>query len=119
MEDFLHLNDQFTSEEKLIQNSVRNFVDEQVIPNITAAFEQATFLKEWVSGLAELGLFGLTLPENYGGGGVNAVGYGLACQELEQGDSALRSLVSVQNSLCMYPIFDFGTEAQKRYFCPR
>lgn len=118
MEDFLRLNDQFTSEEKLIQNSVRNFVDEQVMPQITEAFEQATFLKEWVAGLAELGLFGLTLPENYGGGGVNAVGYGLACQELERGDSALRSFVSVQNSLCIYPIFQYGTEEQKRYFLP-
>lgn len=118
MEDFLHLNDQFSSEEKLVQNSVRNFVDEQVMPNINEAFEQATFLKEWVAGLAELGLFGLTLPENYGGGGVNAVGYGLACQELERGDSALRSFASVQNSLCIYPIFQYGTEEQKRHFLP-
>lgn len=118
MEDFIHIENQFTPEEKLIRDSVKNFVNEQVLPNITRAFEEAIFLKQWIAGLAELGLFGMTLPNQYGGGAVNAVGYGLVCQELEYGDSALRSFVSVQNSLCIYPIFQYGTEAQKQRFLP-
>jgi glutaryl-CoA dehydrogenase len=118
MEDFIHIEDQFTQEEKLIRDSVKNFVQEAVLPDITRAFEDAIFLKEWIAGLAELGLFGMTLPDNYGGGAANTVSYGLACQELEYGDSALRSFVSVQNALCIYPIFQYGTDAQKRYFLP-
>lgn len=119
MNDFIHINNQLNPEEKLIQESVKKFVDSDVLPHITKAFEKAAFLTEWIIGLAKLGLFGMTLPENYGGGGVNAVGYGLACQELERGDSALRSFVSVQNSLCIYPIFQYGTEEQKKYFLPK
>jgi glutaryl-CoA dehydrogenase len=119
MDDFIYLNDSLNSEEKLIQESVRSFVDETILENIAEAFEKGYFPKEWISALAKLGLFGMTLPSSAGeGSGINAVSYGLACQELERGDSALRSFVSVQNSLCMYPIFQYGTETQKQRFLP-
>lgn len=118
MDDLLRINDELSPEEKLIQSTVRTFVDDTIIDNIAKAYEEATFSKEWISELAKLGLLGMTLPSIYGGAEVNAVGYGLACQELERGDSALRSFVSVQNSLCMYPIFKYGTEKQKQHFLP-
>jgi glutaryl-CoA dehydrogenase len=82
-------------------------------------FEKAEFPKILIKKLANLGLFGMTLPENYGGSGASQVAYGLACQELEKGDSGLRSFVSVQSSLCMYPIFAYGTEEQKQRFLPK
>lgn len=119
MDDLLRLNAQFTEEERMVRDSVAQFVEQDVTPIIADAFESATFPKKWTSQAAELGLFGLTLPENYGGAGASYVAYGLVCQELERGDSGLRSLVSVQSSLCMFPIYQFGTEAQKqRYLKP-
>jgi len=118
MDDFININQQLADEEKLIQKSVRQFVDDEILPNIAKAYEQAYFPKEWVGQLAKLGLFGMTLPTIYGGSEANAVSYGLACQELERGDSSLRSFISVQNSLCMYPIFQYGTEQQKNHFLP-
>jgi glutaryl-CoA dehydrogenase len=118
MDDFIHFNEQLSNEEKLIQTSVRDFINDAILETIANAYEEATFRKEWISQLADLGLFGLNLPASYGGSEVNSVGYGLACQELERGDSALRSFVSVQNSLCMYPILSYGTERQKRFFLP-
>lgn len=119
MDDFIHIDEQFSPEEKLIQQNVRRFVDDAVLPNITQAYEEAIFPKEWITESASLGLFGMALPETYGGSNVSAASYGLACQELERGDSALRSFISVQNSLCMYPIFQYGTEQQKNYFLPQ
>lgn len=118
MDDFIHFNEQLSNEERLIQQSVRDFVDTDVLPYIAKAYEDATFRQEWIAQLADLGLFGMSLPTTFGGQEVNAVGYGLACQELERGDSALRSFISVQNALCMYPIFQYGTEEQKKYFLP-
>lgn len=117
MQDFLHFDDQYSHEEKMIRDSVRRFVDERVTPKMMVAYEKGEFPRELIGELAELGLLGMTLPEPYG---LNAssVAYGLVCQELERGDSGIRSFVSVQSSLCMYPIFSFGSEAQKEKYLP-
>jgi glutaryl-CoA dehydrogenase len=118
MEDLFFLDEQLSTDEKQIQQSTRRFVDEQVMPTIANNFEQAQFPKEYIQKAASIGLLGMTLPENYGGVGASYVAYGLVCQELERGDSGLRSFVSVQSSLCMYPIFAFGSEEQKMRFLP-
>ena len=107
-----------SDEERMVQDSVARLVDEQVLPVIRRHFEQHTFPRELVSELAALGLLGSSL-EGYGCAGMNAVSYGLICQELERGDSGLRSFVSVQSSLCMYPIHAFGSEAQRQKYLPR
>ena len=107
-----------TDEERMVQDSVARLVDEQVLPVIREHFENHTFPRELVPELAGLGLLGSSL-EGYGCAGMNAVSYGLICQELERGDSGLRSFVSVQSSLCMYPIHAYGSEAQKQQYLPR
>ena len=107
-----------TDEERMVQDSVARMVDEQVLPVIREHFENHTFPRELVPELAGLGLLGSSL-EGYGCAGMNAVSYGLICQELERGDSGLRSFVSVQSSLCMYPIHAYGSEAQKQQYLPR
>jgi len=107
-----------SEEERAVQDTVARFTDERVIPIIGDAFDEARFPRELVGEIAELGLLGSTLPEQYGGGGLNSVSYGLICQELERGDSGIRSFVSVQSSLCMYPIFAYGTEEQKLRWLP-
>jgi len=116
MEDYFLLDQSLQPEERLIRDSVHEFVSEVVIPVMPDAFEKAEFPRFLIPKLAELGLLGLTLPTEYGGSGANCVSYGLVCQELERGDSSLRSFVSVQSSLCMFPIFSLGTEAQKKKF---
>jgi glutaryl-CoA dehydrogenase len=108
-----------TEEERMVQDAVGRFVDEKVLPIIGDAFDQARFPAELVPEIASLGLLGATLPEEYGCAGMNGVSYGLICQELERGDSGLRSFASVQSSLCMYPIFAYGSEEQKREYLPR
>ncbi len=118
MNDLLHLDELLSPEELLIRDSVRQFVETEVLPLLPDAFEQAHFPMHLIAKLADLGLLGMTLPEQYGGSNASAVSYGLVCQELERGDSGLRSFVSVQNSLCMYPIFQFGSDAQKQRFLP-
>lgn len=118
MDDLFCFDDNFTQEEKLIRDSTRRFVDEQVLPIITDCYEKALFPKELIKQVASLGLLGITLPETYGGANASSVAYGLVCQELERGDSGLRSFVSVQSSLCMYPIFAYGSEEQKLRFLP-
>ena len=107
-----------SEEERLVQDSVARLVDTEVLPLIQEAFEKHRFPRELVPQLAALGLLGSSL-EGYGCAGLNAVSYGLICQELERGDSGIRSFVSVQSSLCMYPIFAFGSEEQKRRYLPR
>lgn len=116
MEDFLLLNDQYSDDEKIIRDVVGQFVDEDVVEQAGDAFEQGIFPKKWAEKSAELGLLGLTLPEKYDCAGAGYVAYGLACQELERGDGALRSFVSVQSSLCMYPIFKYGSEEQREKY---
>ena len=107
-----------SEEEQMVKDSVGRMVDEKVLPIIREHFENHTFPQELVGELAGLGLFGSSL-EGYGCAGMNAVSYGLICQELERGDSGLRSFVSVQSSLCMYPIYTYGSEAQKQAYLPR
>jgi glutaryl-CoA dehydrogenase len=116
--DFFDLRGQLSSDEQLVQESVARLVDTRVLPIIRECFEQHRFPRELVPELAALGLLGASL-EGYGCAGLNSACSGLICQELERGDSALRSFVSVQSSLVMYPIWAFGSEAQKQQYLPR
>ncbi len=116
--DYYHLDELLTDEEKLIRDSVREWVNSKVIPIIEEHFRNATFPQHLFGEMAELGLFGPTLPEEYGGAGIGDVAYGLAMQELERGDSGLRSCASVQSALVMYPIYTFGSEQQKKNWLP-
>ncbi|MFT4059853.1 MAG: acyl-CoA dehydrogenase family protein [Legionella sp.] len=118
MDDLLFLDEQLTDDERLIRDSVARFVKKDVVSLMAEAFEHAEFPRELIHKSAELGLLGLTLPPDYGGAGASYVAYGLVCQELERGDSGLRSFVSVQSSLCMYPIFHFGNEEQRKRYLP-
>ncbi len=117
--DFIQIDKQFTAEEILLQDTIRHFVEHECIPEISTHFEAATFPKKFIKRAAELGLLGMTLPETVGGAAAGYIAYGLVCQELERADSGLRSFVSVQSSLCMYPIFRFGTAAQQQKFLPK
>ena len=117
--DLYDVRAQLSDEERMVQDTVGRFVDEKVLPIIGDCFDQARFPTELIPEIASLGLLGATIPEEYGGAGMNAVSYGLICQELERGDSGLRSFASVQSSLCMYPIFAYGSEEQKREYLPR
>lgn len=116
--DFFKLDSMLSDEEKLIRQSVRTFVEERVNPIIAACFEEGRFPFDLIPEMARLGLLGATLPEQYGCAGVNGVSYGLIAQELEAGDSGLRSFISVQSSLCMYPIFQFGSEEHRQKWLP-
>jgi glutaryl-CoA dehydrogenase len=107
-----------SEEEQMVQDSVARFVDAEVLPIIRECFEKHRFPKELVPQIAALGLLGSSL-KGYGCAGLNAVSYGLICQELERGDSGIRSFVSVQSSLCMHPIYAFGSDAQKDKYLPR
>ncbi len=118
MEDMFLIDRHFSEEEKLVRDTVRQYVDEKVIPIIGDAYEAGEFPKQFIKETAELGILGITLPEKYGCAASSYVTYGLVCQELERGDSGLRSFVSVQNSLCMYPIFKYGSEEQRKKFLP-
>lgn len=119
MDDCLNLESLFTSDECTVRDTVQKFVAHEFMPLIADAYEKARFPKELIPRMAELGILGSTLPEIYGGSSVNAVTYGLICQELEWGDSGLRSFVSVQNSLVIFPIFHYGSEAQKSRWLKR
>ena len=116
-EDLYDIRASLTDEERMVQDTVARFTDERVLPIIGDCFDQARFPKELIPEIAALGLLGSSL-EGYGCAGMNAVSYGLICQELERGDSGIRSFVSVQSSLCMYPIYTFGTDEQKQRFLP-
>jgi len=108
-----------TEEERMVQDAVARFTDERVLPIIGDCFDKARFPTELIAEMAELGLLGATLPAEYGCAGMNGVSYGLICQELERGDSGLRSFASVQSSLCMYPIYAYGSEEQKKQWLPQ
>ncbi len=118
MQDLYKIESLLSEEELLIRDTVRRFVDDEVLPVIADAYEQAVFPKQFIQRLAELGLLGITLPTEYGGADSSYVSYGLVCQELERGDSGLRSFASVQSSLCMYPIFAYGSDAQRQKWLP-
>ncbi|HSH27219.1 MAG TPA: acyl-CoA dehydrogenase family protein, partial [Wenzhouxiangella sp.] len=115
--DFYDVADLLTDEERMIRDSVARFVDEKALPLIPQCFDEARFPEELIPEMADLGLLGASL-EGYGCAGLNATSYGLICQELERGDSGLRSFASVQSSLCMYPIHAFGSEEQKERWLP-
>jgi glutaryl-CoA dehydrogenase len=117
--DVLGINALLSEEERLTQSEVRKFVESKITPIIAECFEEARFPKELIPSLAELGVLGANLPEEYGCAGMNNVAYGLVMQELEAGDSGIRSFASVQGALCMYPIFQFGSEEQKRKWLPQ
>lgn len=115
--DLFDVDGALTDEQRMVRDSVARLVDEQVLPSIRAHFEGHTFPREIVPALAELGLLGSSL-EGYGCAGLDSLSYGLICRELERGDSGIRSFVSVQSSLCMYPIHRFGSEEQKQRYLP-
>jgi len=115
--DLYDVTSALTEEERMVQESVGRLVDDKVLPVIQKCFEEHRFPRELIPELAGLGLLGSSL-QGYGCAGMNAISYGLICQELERGDSGIRSFVSVQSSLCMYPIHAFGSEEQKRKYLP-
>ena len=119
VDDLLFIDEQLHDDERMIRDSVARFVRHDVLPLMAESFEKGIFPRELIKKSADLGLLGLTLPAQYGGAEASYVAYGLVCQELERGDSGLRSFVSVQSSLCMYPIFRYGNEAQKIRFLPK
>lgn len=116
--DYYDIDALLSEEERMVRDTVRGFVDEEVLPIIEKHNREGTFPQHLVKRFGELGMFGPTIPEEYGGGGMNSVCYGLICQELERGDSALRSCVSVQGSLVMYPIWRYASEELKRKWLP-
>jgi glutaryl-CoA dehydrogenase len=115
--DLYDVSGALTEEERMVQESVGRLVDDKVLPIIQECFEKHRFPRELVAELAALGLLGSSL-KGYGCAGLNAISYGLICQELERGDSGIRSFVSVQSSLCMYPIHAYGSEEQKQKYLP-
>src|SRR5512143_1227338 len=117
--DFYDIDPLFTEEERQIRAHVRDWVEDRYLPIVEQAYEDARFPMEVVPELADMGLLGATLPEEHGCAGVSYTAYGLAMQELERGDSGLRSFVSVQGALCMYPVFAFGSDEQRRRWLPR
>jgi glutaryl-CoA dehydrogenase len=119
MLDFFDIDSALSEEERAVRDSVRRFVDERVLPIIGDAYVQGRFPRELIPELGELGVFGANLPEEYGCAGLNNVQYGLIMQELERGDSGVRSFASVQGALAMYPIYAFGSEEQKRKYLPK
>jgi len=117
--DFYDIESQLSEEEIMVRDMVRDWVDEEVIPNIEEACREGRFPEEWGQALGEMGVLGMTIDEKYGCAGMSYVAYGLVCQELERGDSGLRSFASVQGSLAMFPISAFGSEEQKMHYLPK
>jgi len=117
--DYYNLDDLLTDEHKMVRDAAREWVKRKVSPIIEEAAQDAKFPKSLISGLAEVGAFGPYIPEEYGGAGLDQISYGLIMQELERGDSGVRSTASVQSSLVMYPIFKYGNEAQRKKYLPK
>ncbi len=117
--DYFQVDDLLSEEHKLIRETARNWVKKEVDPGIEEACQNATFPKHWIKGLAEIGAFGPYIPTAYGGSGLDQISYGIIMQELERGDSGLRSTASVQSSLVMYPIYTFGSEEQRKTYLPK
>ena len=116
--DFYDINGLLSEEERAVRDTVRTWVDEHLMPIIGDCYVAGRFPRELIPGMAGLGLFGANLPETYGCAGLNNVAYGLIMQELERGDSGIRSFASVQGALVMYPIYAFGSEAQRQRWLP-
>ena len=117
--DYYNLDDLLTEEHKLIRDAARAWVKRDVSPIIEEAAQNAEFPKSLIPGLAEIGAFGPYIPEEYGGAGLDHISYGLIMQEIERGDSGVRSTASVQSSLVMYPIWQYGSEAQRQKYLPK
>jgi glutaryl-CoA dehydrogenase len=117
--DYYAIDDLLDPEERMVRETARQFVENEYLPVVTEHFRNGTFPVGLAKKIAALGFFGSNLPQEYGCAGLNNVAYGLINQELERGDSGLRSFVSVQSGLVMYPIYSFGSEAQKRHWLPR
>ena len=117
--DFLGISEHFSDEEIMVQKMANEFVTNEVMPDIEEHYKNGTFPKELIEKISELGFLGCNLPEKYGCSGMSNIAYGLICQELERADSGVRSFVSVQGSLVMYPIFAYGNEEQKKYWLPK
>ena len=115
--DLFCIRQALSEDERMVQDAVARLVNERVLPIMQHCFEEHRFPRELIPEIASLGLLGSSI-DGYGCAGLNAVSYGLICQEIERGDSGLRSFVSVQSSLCMYPIYAFGSEAQKQKYLP-
>jgi len=116
--DYFNIDALLTEEERMIRDTVREFVDDEVIPIIEKNYREGTFPMQLATKMGELGVFGMTLPQEYGCAGLNNVAYGLVMQELERGDSGVRSFASVQSGLVMYPIYTFGSEEQRKKWLP-
>jgi glutaryl-CoA dehydrogenase len=117
--DFYDVDALLSEEERAVRDTVRQWVDDALMPVIGDCYIEGRFPKQLIPGMAELGLFGANLPEEYGCAGLNNVAYGLIMQELERGDSGIRSFASVQGALVMYPIYAFGSEEQKKHWLPK
>jgi glutaryl-CoA dehydrogenase len=116
--DYYDVDSLLSEEERMVRDTMRDWVDDNLLPIIEEAYIERRFPKEIIPQLAELGVYGANLPEEYGCAGLNNVAYGLMMQELERGDSGVRSFASVQGALCMYPIYAFGSEEQRRRYLP-
>ncbi len=117
--DYYQLDELLTDEQKLVRNTVRDWVKKEVSPIIEDYAQRAEFPKHLIKGLAEIGAFGPYIPVEYGGGGLDQISYGLIMQEIERGDSGIRSTASVQSSLVMYPIYTYGSEEQRKKYLPK
>ena len=117
--DYFNLDELLTDEHKMVRDAAREWVKREVSPIIEDAAQNAEFPKSIIGGLAEIGAFGPYIPEEYGGAGLDQISYGLIMQEIERGDSGVRSTASVQSSLVMYPIFKYGTEEQRKKYLPK
>ena len=117
--DYYFLDELLTDEHKLVRSAVRDFVKKEVSPIIEDYAQRAEFPKQLIKGLGEIGAFGPTIPVQYGGGGMDYIAYGLIMQEVERGDSGIRSTASVQGSLVMYPIYAYGNETQRNKYLPK
>jgi glutaryl-CoA dehydrogenase len=117
--DYYAIDELLSAEHLLARDAVRDWVKQEVSPIIEDSFERGVCAQHLYRGLAEIGAFGPSIPAEYGGGGMDEIAYGIIMQELERGDSGIRSMASVQGSLVMYPIYKFGSEEQRRYFLPK
>lgn len=117
--DYFNVDELLTDEQKLVRESVRNYVKKEISPIIEDYAQRAEFPQQIVKQMGDLGVFGPTIPEQYGGGGLDYISYGLMMQELERGDSGVRSTASVQGSLVMFPIYQYGSEEQRNKYLPK
>ncbi|MDC6403746.1 MULTISPECIES: acyl-CoA dehydrogenase family protein [Maribacter] len=117
--DYYNLDDLLSDEHKLVRDAARQWVKRDISPIIETYAQKAQFPKQIIGGLAEIGAFGPYIPEEYGGAGLDQISYGLIMQEIERGDSGVRSTASVQSSLVMYPIYTYGTEEQRKKYLPK